>query len=44
MGNCILVVHGETGTGGVHLWDSRALAEAWFTGERLTELTKRFSR
>lgn len=27
---------------GVYLWDSRASAEAWFTDERVTELTKRF--
>jgi len=24
-------LNGETGTGGVYLWDSRASAEAWFT-------------
>jgi hypothetical protein len=35
-------LNGETGTGGVYLWDSRASAEAWFTEERLVELTKRF--
>jgi hypothetical protein len=35
-------LNGETGTGGVYLWDSRASAEAWFTEERVAELTKRF--
>ena len=35
-------LNGETGTGGVYLWDSRASAEAWFTDERVAELTKRF--
>src|SRR5579871_2447695 len=35
-------LNGETGTGGVYLWDSRASAEAWFAEERVTELTKRF--
>ncbi len=35
-------LNGETGTGGVYLWDSRASAEAWFTEERIAELTKRF--
>ena len=34
-------LNGETGTGGVYLW-SRASAEAWFTEERVAELTKRF--
>jgi len=35
-------LNGETGTGGVYLWDSRASAEAWFTEERVADLTKRF--
>jgi hypothetical protein len=35
-------LNGETGTGGVYLWDSRETAEAWFTEERISELTKRF--
>ena len=35
-------LNGEAGTGGVYLWDSRKSAEAWFTDERIAELTKRF--
>jgi hypothetical protein len=35
-------LNGETGTGGVYLWDSRASAEAWFTEERVADLAKRF--
>jgi hypothetical protein len=35
-------LNGEAGTGGVYLWESRAAAEAWFTEERIAELTKRF--
>ena len=35
-------LNGEAGTGGVYLWDSRASAEAWFTDERVAELTARF--
>jgi len=35
-------LNGETGTGGVYLWESRESAEAWFTEERVAELTKRF--
>jgi hypothetical protein len=35
-------LNGETGTGGVYLWDSRASAEAWFTEARLADQTKRF--
>jgi hypothetical protein len=35
-------LNGETGTGGVYLWDSRASAEAWFTEERVADLTKHF--
>ena len=35
-------LNGETGTGGVYFWESRAAAEAWFTEERVAELTTRF--
>ena len=35
-------LNGETGTGGVYLWESRAAAEAWYTPERLEDLTQRF--
>jgi hypothetical protein len=35
-------LNGEAGTGGVYLWKDRASAEAWFTEERVAELTKRF--
>src|ERR1700712_5146790 len=35
-------LNGENGTGGVYLWDSRQSAEAWFTEERIAELTQRF--
>ena len=35
-------LNGESGTGGVYLWESRAAAEAWFTEERIADLTKRF--
>ena len=35
-------LNGESGTGGVYLWDSRESAEAWFTEERMAELTQRF--
>jgi hypothetical protein len=35
-------LNGAAGTGGVYLWDSRAAAEAWFTEERIAELTRRF--
>ena len=35
-------LNGETGTGGVYLWESRKAAEAWFTDAKLTELTERF--
>jgi hypothetical protein len=35
-------LNGEAGTGGVYLWDSRKSAEAWFTEERIAELSKRF--
>ena len=33
--------NGENGTGGVHLWKDRQSAEAWFTEERVRELTER---
>jgi hypothetical protein len=35
-------LNGETGTGGVYLWDSRESAQAWFTEARIAELTARF--
>ena len=35
-------LNGETGTGGVYLWESRQAAEAWYTEERIAELTQRF--
>lgn len=35
-------LNGDAGTGGVYLWESRAAAEAWFTEERMADLTKRF--
>ena len=35
-------LNGEAGTGGVYLWDSRQSAEAWFTEERVAELTQKF--
>jgi len=35
-------LNGDTGTGGVYLWQSREAAEAWFTPARLDELTQRF--
>lgn len=35
-------LNGEAGTGGVYLWESRADAEAWFTEERIGQLTERF--
>ena len=35
-------LNGETGTGGVYLWDSRESAQAWFTEARIAELTERF--
>ena len=34
--------NGENGTGGVYLWKDRQSAEAWFTEERVSELTERF--
>src|ERR1700745_1005695 len=35
-------LNGDAGTGGVYLWETRALAEAWFTEDRMWELTRRF--
>lgn len=35
-------LNGETGTGGVYFWESREAAEAWFTEDRVAELTTRF--
>ncbi len=35
-------LNGETGTGGVYLWESRQSAEAWFTPARIEDLTQRF--
>jgi hypothetical protein len=35
-------LNGDSGTGGVYLWDSRVSAQAWFTEARLAELTERF--
>ncbi|MCA8926866.1 MAG: monooxygenase [Alphaproteobacteria bacterium] len=35
-------LNGETGAGGVYLWESRAAAEAWYTDKLLASLTERF--
>lgn len=35
-------LNGDTGTGGVYLWESRAAAEAWFTPERQQMLAEKF--
>ena len=35
-------LNGDTGTGGVYLWESRTAAEAWFTEERVALLAERF--
>ena len=35
-------LNGETGTGGVYLWESREAAEAWYTEELVASLTERF--
>ena len=35
-------LNGDVGTGGVYLWETRALAEAWFTEDRIVDLTRRF--
>ena len=33
-------LNGESGTGGVYLWVSRAAAEAWFTEDRIADLVE----
>jgi hypothetical protein len=35
-------LNGDEGTGGVYLWETRAAAEAWFTEDRMADLTRRF--
>ena len=35
-------LNGDTGTGGVYLWENREAAEAWFTPERVQMLTEKF--
>jgi len=35
-------LNGDSGTGGVNLWENRAAAEAWFTAERVETLTEKF--
>ncbi len=35
-------LNGESGTGGVYLWENREAAEAWFTDARMADLTERF--
>ncbi len=35
-------LNGDTGVGGVYLWESRHAAEAWFTEAWIAELAKRF--
>lgn len=35
-------LNGEAGTGGVYLWESRSAAEAWFTEDRVAQLSERF--
>ncbi len=35
-------LNGETGTGGVYLWESREAAEAWYTEDLVASLTERF--
>lgn len=35
-------LNGESGTGGVYLWESREAAEAWYTDELIEQLTERF--
>ena len=34
-------LNGDSGTGGVYLWESRQSAQAWFTEARVAELTER---
>lgn len=35
-------LNGESGTGGVYLWESREAAEAWYTPKLVASLTERF--
>jgi len=35
-------LNGDSGGGGVYLWESRQAAEAWFTEAKVKELTERF--
>ena len=35
-------LNGDSGTGGVYLWESREAAEAWYTDELVASLTERF--
>lgn len=35
-------LNGDSGTGGVYLWESREAAQAWYTPERVAILTERF--
>ena len=35
-------LNGESGTGGVYLWESRQAAEAWYTEALMADLTQRF--
>lgn len=35
-------LNGDSGTGGVYLWSSRAAAQAWYTEELVQDLTERF--
>ena len=35
-------LNGDSGTGGVYLWENREAAEAWFTAERVKILTEKF--
>ena len=35
-------LNGESGGGGVYLWESSVAAEAWFTSERIDSLAQRF--
>ena len=35
-------LNGESGTGGVYLWESREAAEVWYTDALMDQLTERF--
>ena len=35
-------LNGDAGTGGVYFWESREAAEAWFTADRVAQLTEKF--